>query len=137
MDACGLAQAVEWIALAFEITGVAVVALAFLFAMLRAVGHLGQKRPDAFERLKTYLGRTLQLTLEFLVAADILRTVTVKPTMESILSLGLLIVVRTVLSWSIAVEIDGCWPWQVAGRRSARVRGLEAEAGQHDTEAKT
>lgn len=119
MEAHGLAQAVEWIALALEITGVAVIALAFLYAMLRAVGHIGQKRQDAFERLKIYIGQTLQLALEFLVAADILRTVTVKPTMESILSLGLLIVVRTVLSWSITVENEGCWPWQVAAMKRA------------------
>jgi uncharacterized membrane protein len=59
----------------------------------------------------------LQLGLEFLVAADIIRTVTVEPTMDKILSLGLLIVVRTFLSWSIAVEIEGCWPWQLASKR--------------------
>ena len=127
MEAHGLAQAVEWIALALEITGVAVIALAFLYAMLRAVGHIGQKRQDAFERLKIYIGQTLQLALEFLVAADILRTVTVKPTMESILSLGLLIVVRTVLSWSITVENEGCWPWQVAAMK--RAEGREARGG--------
>lgn len=119
MEAHGLVQAVEWIALVLEITGVAVVALAFLYAMLRAVGHIGKKRPDAFERLKTYIGRTLQLTLEFLVAADIIRTITVKPTLEGILALGLLILVRTVLSWSITVEIEGCWPWQVAAMKRA------------------
>jgi uncharacterized membrane protein len=59
----------------------------------------------------------LQLGLEFLVAADIISTVTVEPTREKIVSLGLLVVVRTLLSWSIAVEIEGCWPWQVAEKR--------------------
>jgi uncharacterized membrane protein len=51
-----------------------------------------------------------------LIAADIISTVTVEPTREKIVSLALLIVVRTFLSWSIAVEIEGCWPWQVANK---------------------
>jgi uncharacterized membrane protein len=48
------------------------------------------------------------------VAADIIRTVTIAPTKDSLLSLGLLIALRIILGWSIAVEIDGCWPWQKA-----------------------
>jgi len=127
MDEHGLTQAVEWIAKALELTGVAVIAFAFLHAILRAVLHFGLKRDDAFERLKTYIGKALQLALEFLIAADIIQTITIKPTLEGILSLGLLIVVRTVLSWSITVEIEGCWPWQVAGRRNAEVRGRRSE----------
>lgn len=132
MEETGLAKAVEWSACVFELTGVAVIALAFLYAMLRAVGHVGQRRPDAFERLKTYIGRTLQLALEFLVAADIIRTVTVKPTLEGIVALGLLILVRTVLSWSITVEIEGCWPWLVSELRrgKAGAGGSQLKHGQ-------
>lgn len=134
MEEYGLTKAVEWIALALEITGVAVVALAFLHAIVRAVLHFSMKKEDAFEQLKNYIGKALQLALEFLVAADIIRTVTIKPTMEGILSLGLLIIVRTALSWSITVEIEGCWPWQVAGRRKAEVRGQEAEVRRQRSE---
>ena len=112
---CGI----ELIARAIEIVGVAVIALAFLHAMIRAAMHFGQKREDAYERLRVYLGRALLLGLEFLVAADIIQTVTIEPTRESLLSLGLLIVVRIVLGWSIAVELEGCWPWQVAARKKA------------------
>jgi uncharacterized membrane protein len=117
MEEYGLTNAIGWIALALETTGVAVVALAFPHAVLRAVLHFGQRREDAFERLKTYIGKALQLALEFLIAADIIRTVTIEPTLEGLLALGLLIVVRTVLNWSITVEIEGCWPWQMAARR--------------------
>jgi hypothetical protein len=60
--------------------------------------------------LKVSTGRALRLGLEFLIAADLISTVTVEPTREKIVSLALLIVVRTFLSWSIAVEIEGCWP---------------------------
>lgn len=129
MEECGLAKTVEWIALALELTGIGVIALTFLHALLRAVRHFGQRPEDAFERLKCYIGKALQLALEFLVAADIIRTVTVKPTTEGILSLGLLIIVRTVLSWSITVEIEGCWPWRVAGRRKTEVRSQRSEVG--------
>jgi len=104
---------------ALEVVGVSIVALAFAYALARATAHLGRRRADAYEQLRSYLGRSLLLGLEFLVAADIIRTVLIEPTMGGILSLGLLVVVRIILGWSIAVEIEGCWPWQVAERRKA------------------
>jgi uncharacterized membrane protein len=107
-------QSIELIAQCLEIFGVAIIGLAFLHATILALMRFGQRNENAFERFKIYLGKALQLGLEFLVAADIIRTVSVQPTTEGILSLGLLIVVRTFLSWSITVEIEGCWPWQVA-----------------------
>ncbi len=110
----GITKSIEYIATALEIAGVAVIAGAFIYAGVRALLHFSQRGEGAFERLKIFIGRALQLGLEFLVAADIIRTVIITPTRESILSLGLLIVIRTVLSWSITVEIEGCWPWQVA-----------------------
>jgi uncharacterized membrane protein len=108
---------------------VAVIALAVLHAILRGLRQFGQKRADAYERLKRYLGRALLLGLEFLVAADIIRTVTIEPTRESLLSLGLLVLVRIILGWSIAVEIEGCWPWQVAATREAAAKGTAAAEG--------
>lgn len=108
---------IEATAKGLEILGVAVIAMAFAHAMIRAAGHFARKREDAYERLRVYLGKALLLGLEFLVAADIIRTVTVEPTTGGILSLGLLVVVRIVLGWSIAVEIEGCWPWQVSKNR--------------------
>jgi len=58
------------------------------------------------------LGKALLLGLEILVAADIVRTVALEATLVSILALGLLVLVRTFLSWSLTVEIEGRWPWQ-------------------------
>jgi uncharacterized membrane protein len=52
--------------------------------------------------------------LEFLVAADIIRTVLIEPTLQPLLAFGLLIVIRTVLNWSITVDIEGRWPWQTS-----------------------
>jgi uncharacterized membrane protein len=116
---------IECVARALEVVGVVVIAMAFLHAMVRAALHLGQKREDAYDRLRIYIGKALLLGLEFLVAADIIRTVTITPTLDSLLSLGLLIVVRIILGWSIAVEIEGCWPWQVRAKEEGR--GQKAE----------
>jgi uncharacterized membrane protein len=114
MEPNAVIQGVELIAEGLEFLGVAVIGLAFPYATIRGLVHLRQRNPDAYDRLKIFVGKALQLGLEFLVAADIIRTVTVRPTREGIVSLGLLIVVRTFLSWSITVETEGCWPWQVA-----------------------
>jgi uncharacterized membrane protein len=58
------------------------------------------------------LGRSLLIGLEILVAADIVRTVALEATLESVVILGLLVLIRTFLSWSLEVEIEGHWPWQ-------------------------
>ena len=60
-------------------------------------------------------GRSILLGLEFLVAADIIRTVAVQPSLENVTVLGLIVFIRTFLSFSLEVEIDGRWPWQHAG----------------------
>jgi uncharacterized membrane protein len=117
MEPTLIIRIIDVTALGLEMVGVAVIGAAFIYAAFRAVRHYRQRTPDVYGRLKTYIGKALQLGLEFLVAADVIRTVTVEPTREQIVSLGLLIVVRTFLSWSIAVEIEGCWPWQVAEKR--------------------
>ncbi|MGC2527307.1 MAG: DUF1622 domain-containing protein [Candidatus Acidiferrum sp.] len=109
-----LSQGIELIVRALEILGVAVIGVAFFYATIRGFVDVRQRRPDAYQRLKVFIGKGLQLGLEFLVAADIVRTVSIEPTREGIISLGLLIGVRTILSWSITVEIEGCLPWQVA-----------------------
>ncbi len=110
-------QIVEFTAQGLEFVGVVVIGIGFIYAGFRALVHYRQKRPNPHDHLKVSIGRALQLGLEFLIAADIISTVTVEPTREKIVSLALLIVVRTFLSWSIAVEIEGCWPWQVADKR--------------------
>jgi uncharacterized membrane protein len=114
MESKAVIQGVEIIVTGLEIFGVAVIALSFFHAIVRRVLNLRQAREEAQELLKLRIGKALQLGLEFLIAADIIRTVTIQPNREGILVLGLLIVVRTFLSWSITVEIEGCWPWQVA-----------------------
>jgi uncharacterized membrane protein len=117
MDSKILLQVIDFTAQGLEFIGVAVIAIGFIYAGFRSLRHYRQKRSNAYDSLKVSIGKALQLGLEFLIAADIISTVTVEPTREKIVSLALLIVVRTFLSWSIAVEIEGCWPWQVASKR--------------------
>jgi uncharacterized membrane protein len=70
-------------------------------------------------------GRSILLALEFLVAADIIRTVAVEPSLENVAVLGLIVLIRTLLSFSLEVEIDGTWPW----RRAAAGRARSAPPG--------
>ncbi|MGD9148307.1 MAG: DUF1622 domain-containing protein [Anaerolineae bacterium] len=65
-----------------------------------------------YRQLKVRLGRALLLGLEILVAADIIRTVALEATLQSVAVLGLLVLIRTFLSWALVVEIEGRWPWQ-------------------------
>ena len=68
-----------------------------------------------YRELRIRLGRALLLGLEVLVAADIIRTVALEATLESVAALGLLVLVRTFLSWALVVEIEGRWPWRPGG----------------------
>ena len=105
---------IEYAALAIEVLAVVIIVVPILGATIRylfqAALHPGIK--DRYQKLKVSLGRTLLLGLEILVAADIVRTVALEATLESVLVLGLLVLIRTFLSWALVVEIEGRWPWQ-------------------------
>jgi uncharacterized membrane protein len=111
------------VAQGFELAGIAVIVLGALVAAWRFAVDLTRSRADrtrdqegplpAFRRT---LGRSVLIGLELLVAADIIQTVAVEPTLSSVLVLGLIVVIRTFLSFSLEVEIDGRWPWQQAVR---------------------
>ena len=103
---------------AFEVVGVAVLVIGAAIALGRSFVEIGQKKPSAriYRGLRHGLARAIMLGLEFLVAADIVRSVALEPTFQSVGVLGLIVVVRTFLSWSMEVEITGQWPWQRNGR---------------------
>ena len=65
-----------------------------------------------FSQFKVDLGRALLLGLEILVLSDVIETITVTPTFGSLAVLAFLVVVRTVVSWTLTLEIEGRWPWQ-------------------------
>jgi uncharacterized membrane protein len=89
---------------------VLVIVVGILVALLRVV--LGPPVADVYRRFRQDLGRGILLGLEFLVAADIIRTVAVTPTLQSVAVLGLIVVIRTFLSMALQVEVEGRVPWQ-------------------------
>jgi uncharacterized membrane protein len=108
-----IAPYMENVSAAAEITGVAVLVVgavvttaAFLWAMRR------ETWPDAFRTFRANLGRSILLGLEFMVAADIIRSVAIHPTYESLGTLAIIVAIRTFLSMSLEVEIEGKWPWR-------------------------
>jgi uncharacterized membrane protein len=107
---------IELAALAIEIMAVAIIVIALVHGTIRFLIRMREQIGNAYDLYKSQIGKGLLLGLEFLVAADIIRTVALEPTLRSVMVLGLLVVVRTFLSWSIVVEIEGRWPWRSAGR---------------------
>ncbi len=82
---------------------------AFLVFLARAAKP--ERRPGSYAELRRNLGRSILLGLEVLIVADIVRTIIVDQTLESVAVLGAIVVIRIVLSFSLEVEIDGMWPW--------------------------
>lgn len=103
---------IEYTAESIEIIAVIVIAGSILVNMFKALLKLNSKDPEFFKVYKVRIGKALQAGLEFLVAADIIRTVTIEPTMQGVIILGLLVLIRTFLSWSLIVEAEERWPWQ-------------------------
>lgn len=98
-----------------EVVGVAAIVVGAVVATAAMF-----RRGAGADRYRTYrqaLGRAILLGLEFLVAADIVRTVSRVPTLQQVSVLGLIVLIRTFLSFTLEVELEGRWPWQRRGRR--------------------
>ena len=100
-------------------TGVAVTAIGALIAAAAVALPRRRKIGNAYEQFREGLGRAILLGLEFLVAADIIRTVAITPNASSVAVLGGIVLIRTFLSFSLELEVTGRWPWQKPGQRSA------------------
>lgn len=103
---------VEIAVLIIEVLAVLVILVATIFGTLRYVFHFFCRVPESYENYRAQLGKSLLLGLQLLVAADVVRTVALQPTLDNVVVLGLLVLVRTFLSWSTVVEIEGRWPWR-------------------------
>jgi len=108
-----------------EILGVATLLVGLAAALVSgAVGVVRGEGPgDVYRTIRTVFARSILLGLEFLVAADIIRTVAVQPSLENVAVLGLIIVIRTFLSFSLEVELEGRWPWSGGSGGSGRRAG--------------
>ena len=104
----------HYISLAAEIAGVAVIVIGAITASVTFFIRLRRKedRGATYHAFRSTLARGILLGLEFLVAADIVGTVAIEPTLDNLYVLGLIVLIRTFLSFSLEVEIEGRWPWQ-------------------------
>jgi uncharacterized membrane protein len=111
---------VHWVTRIVEILGIAIILIGAVVALARfALGTDVRDGGDRIGCLRSNLGRAILLGLEFLVAADIINTVAIEPTLDSVVVLAGIVLIRTFLSWSLEVEIEGRWPWQRAAAERA------------------
>ncbi len=105
-------EVVDGVGTVVDGVGVAVIVVGAMAAVVTAA-HAGvAHQPGIYPMFRRHLGRSILLGLELLVAADIIRTVAVTPTLASVAVLALIVVIRTFLSFSLELEITGRWPWQ-------------------------
>ncbi|WP_157536927.1 DUF1622 domain-containing protein [Microbacterium sp. Root180] len=127
------------VAIGFEAVGAVAMIIGFAIAVILGVRSLARHEGGAaaFTILRTTLGAAILLGLEVLVAADLIRTITSKPSLEDALILGIIVLIRTLLSMSIQIEIEGMLPWrramlrsggQMVGDAVARDRAAQAAA---------
>jgi uncharacterized membrane protein len=112
-----LTSIIELIVLIIELISVAILAVGVTYMLGRAAYRFtrsGAEWPAVYRTTREGIGRVLLLGLEVLIAADIINTVALELTLENGAALGLIVVIRTFLSWAIEVETDGRWPWQAA-----------------------
>jgi hypothetical protein len=148
----------EWIVTGFEVTGVAILVLGSLVALVSAAATLRRGKPQgqqheqlagseapgrsleltaAYKRAREGVGRAILLGLEILIIADIVLTITVDRTLDSALTLGLIVLVRTFLSFSLEIELEGSLPWRrsTAGRKPARATEVPSTNDSAEREA--
>jgi len=113
-----------------EAAGAAIMVLGGLGAFLLYLARVRRSEDSSatYDELRRNLGRCILLGLEVLIIADIVRTIIVDPTFESVAVLGIIVIIRIVLSFSLEVEIDGVWPW----RRGAKVAPAEPGVPERD-----
>lgn len=109
----GFNETIEWAGKGIEAAGVAVIVIGILRATLRFAPQLFRDAEHThFRDYRRSIGRSILLGLEFLIAGDIIRTVAIDPTFQSVGVLAIVVAIRTFLSLELELEIDGKWPWQ-------------------------
>jgi len=105
-------SAIEFIGVVIEGTGVSVIVVGMAIAIVRFLKTGLRDADSAIRQFRKDLGQGILLGLEFLVAGDIIRTVAVDPNLQNVIVLAIIVAVRTFLSFSLQVELEGRWPWQ-------------------------
>ncbi len=105
-------ELMEDVVRAFEVAGVVILTVGSIVAFIHAGAELRRDRRSAYEAARRGVGRSVLLGLEVLIVADIVMTVTIDPSVESAVTLGLIVLVRTFLSFSMEIELEGEFPWR-------------------------
>lgn len=116
---------IEAVGEAVDVLGVVAIVVGVVYAIVDAALRGLRRISPVYTRFRRVLGRAILLGLELLVAADIIKTVAVTPTLDSVAVLAVIVLIRTFLSWSLELEISGRWPWQ---KRDEPVAPLPADA---------
>ena len=111
-----LSEYIEIVGKSIDAVGVSVIAVGALISAAGALARLRRREP-AYRPFREQLGSSILLGLEFLVAADIIRTVAVTPEPKTVAVLAGIVLIRTFLSYSLQLEVTGYWPWQAARAR--------------------
>jgi len=114
--------AIEMVGKIVDAVGIVITAVGGAVTLVAYLWRLAarERGEDAYRRCRRGLGRAILLGLEFLVAGDIIRTVAVSPTFASVGVLAIIVLIRTFLSATLTVEIEGRWPWQPRPAGGAR-----------------
>ncbi|MET4637229.1 putative membrane protein [Mycetocola sp. 2940] len=107
-----IGEVIETVGQIVDALGVFAIVLGVAYAIADAAIRGIRKQRPVYTRFRRVLGRAILVGLELLVAADIIKTVAVTPTLESLAVLSIIVLIRTFLSWSLELEISGRWPWQ-------------------------
>lgn len=105
-------EIMDLIGTAVDAVGVIIIVVGALAATWRYCLRFRGETGESYRLYRQDLGRAILLGLEFLVAGDIIRTVVVSPTLENVVVLGLIVLIRTFLSMALQLEVEGRWPWQ-------------------------
>jgi uncharacterized membrane protein len=108
----GLKDISEYAVHGFEISGIAVIVAGSAIATIAFFTQSSRPSYAAYKTYRQHLGQAILLGLELLVAADIINTVGVDPTLRTVAVLGGVVLIRTFLSFSLEIEIEGRWPWR-------------------------
>ncbi len=121
-------ELMDWIGMAIDTIGVLLIVFGALIATWRFLFRRQEGQAKSYEVYRQDLARAILLGLEFLVAGDIIRTVVVSPTLDNVVVLGLIVLIRTFLSMALQLEVEGRWPWQ----RPVKVRPATLSGEQID-----
>ncbi|MEO7446345.1 MAG: DUF1622 domain-containing protein [Ferruginibacter sp.] len=103
---------IDYVARGIEVVGVLTIVVGAIIALISFIFSTQGIKPRSYRLLRQELGKAILLGLEILVAGDIIGTVVTEPTMERVLILGVIVLIRTFLSLSLQVEVEGKFPWQ-------------------------